>query len=245
MGFGRGIRTKDKEEAPPPIDLDAPAVAKRKLKAQRLKTQLERYAPKGEKRSLDAASSWREFSPGKKLPEAPTGTDESHDREAITELRMVQPTEEHREKDGPMGQPHLTNLSSPVYDGLAKNASMGEGEMEPLEIVDAAQLSYSGGSWIDHATLSYLVYAIGLAHAHPQLRTIALRLISRVALSTHQGRRTAASVLLEIQEASAQHASEMQPLLLQYRTELSLRRRLGVIGMGDYAKKQVGMCVPD
>jgi len=234
--FGKRIYSGKK---PLPVDKAAEAVKERRRLADALRLRLGKLSPNGDAAALGLASNWREFvPPAKRLPARPTGTDESHDAELITELRLVRPAAKDRGVNGPMGQPHVTNLSAPLYDAPIKQGKIVEGEMEPAAIVAAAQDSYAAMSWFDHATLAYLQFAIGASHRIVPLRHVALRLLSRISFATHQGGRSPSSVLQDIQEASARRSSELQPLLLQYREELGLRAKLGVIGLGGYAKLQ-------
>jgi len=108
-----------------------------------------------------------------------------------------------------------------------------------VEVVQAAQLAYHHLGWYDHATLSYVQSVLTLVAETPSLRIIILRLISRVACGWHQGGRSAASVLDDIRTAVARVASEAAPVLLHYRCEHGLCERLGWLGLGEYAPRQV------
>ena len=241
--FGRGRRIT--EEEPTAAELEAQAItaaaaAERqaaKERREKNRTRLMRFAPKGDSKSLDAAAGWFEFTPPvKKLPQRARGTDESNDREALSSLRMVAPL---RVVDGPCGQPHQTDLTSPLYDVPTPRGQLVDGEMQPHDVVEAAQAAYTASSWFDHATLSYLLFAISHAQRIAPLRLISLRLLARISLGTHQGGRSAGSVLAQIQQASAQFMSEAEPLLLKYRKDTGLRAKLGVITLGEHAKRQV------
>eukprot|EP00966_Prymnesium_polylepis_P276949 6398838-Prymnesium_polylepis.1 len=151
VGFGRGYATGQKKEEKK-VDPDE---APRKL-ADRLRPRLVRFAPHAPKAMLENAAAWRVFKEPKALPPKPSGTDESKDREALNELRLVEPT---AKVDGPVGQPHMTNLTAPKYDGITKMAQLVDGEMAPQDVVEAAQASYDAHTWVDAATLAYLKYA--------------------------------------------------------------------------------------
>ena len=68
--------------------------------------------------------------------------------------------------------------------------------------------------------------------AHARALNSAGRLLARVGYSWHQGNRSTADVLEQLQAASTHLLEEEAPLLLHYRKALKLQKVLGKVGLG-------------